>query len=205
MKKIKSTIFAIVALALFASCSSKYTGKKEACKDCYKGYETLSYKVVKKDNNFEIRQYSSYTAAEVKVYGERKKAAKKGFMQLADYIFGGNQDKKKIAMTSPVIQYEESAKNWVVQFATPKEYKMNKLPKADNKQIAFKNISGGKFVVITFSGFWSDSNFEKKKVELDQFIAKNKLKAKGSKIIAYYDHPYTMPWNRRNEILQQVR
>ena len=52
--------------------------------------ESPRYKVVRKDNRFEIRDYDDYIVAEVRVDGDFTSALQKGFRVLADYIFGGN-------------------------------------------------------------------------------------------------------------------
>ena len=65
--------------------------------------ETQAYKVIKVEKEFEIRFYPSATMAMIssstKTY---KELGSSGFTKLAGYIFGGNKEKKQIAMTSPV-------------------------------------------------------------------------------------------------------
>ena len=65
--------------------------------------EIPNYKVIKKENNIELREYQSYVMANVKVaadsYGS---AGSHGFGPLADYIFGNNTKRNKIKMTAPV-------------------------------------------------------------------------------------------------------
>ena len=66
--------------------------------------ESPRYRVVQKDNKFEIREYDGYILAEVQIDGDFSSALQKGFRVLADYIFGGNTSKAHIAMTVPVTQ-----------------------------------------------------------------------------------------------------
>jgi hypothetical protein len=61
--------------------------------------ESPRYRVVQKDNKFEIREYDGYILAEVEIDGDFSSALQKGFRVLADYIFGGNTSKAHIAMT----------------------------------------------------------------------------------------------------------
>lgn len=65
--------------------------------------ETQAYKVAKIEKDFEIRHYPSVAMAMItssaKTYRE---LGSYGFRKLAGYIFGGNKDKKQIAMTAPV-------------------------------------------------------------------------------------------------------
>lgn len=65
--------------------------------------ETQPYKVIKVEQEFEIRYYPSATMAmitsDAKSY---KELGNSGFRKLAGYIFGGNTESKQISMTSPV-------------------------------------------------------------------------------------------------------
>ncbi|MBP7710635.1 MAG: heme-binding protein [Rickettsiales bacterium] len=199
---------------LISSCSSN---EKPGS---YRGYETATYEVSKKINNFEIRKYPPILVAEVEVEGTRTEAAKKGFRVLASYIFGSNASKQKVAMTSPVLQKEvsekiamtspvrqisSSQKKWRVQFAMPKKYTLENLPKPENDKIKFKVLGKKTVVAIRFSGKWSNQLFDAKKQELAAFVAQNKMKKIGQPIISYYDDPFTFPWNRRNEIIQEIK
>ena len=182
----------------------------------YKGYETAGYIVSKQIENIEFRSYEQKLIAEVEVDGTRNEAANKGFRILAGYIFGKNISQEKLAMTSPVTQEKISEKitmtspvtqietkngAWIVSFAMPKKYTLENLPKAQNDKIKFKIEKPKKVVAIKFSSLWSDKEFKKQSAKLERFIAGNGLKVKSPQIIAYYDDPFTFPWNRRNEIM----
>ena len=204
-------------LFLFQSCS-------EATKEgYYKGYETPSYKILKSSENIEIRKCESVLVAEVETEGNRQEAAKKGFMILAKYIFGKNVSKEevamtspveqkelfqnkseKIAMTSPVSQIEKNQGKWLIQFSMPSKYTIELLPKPKDERIKFKIKEPKKVVAIKFTGSWSDKKFMEKKEKLEKFISQNELKIKGTPTIAYYDDPFTFPWNRRNEIIFEI-
>ena len=54
-------------------------------------YETPKYNVMIDEQPYELREYESYTVAEVTVYeDDLDQAQRRGFMILADYIFGNN-------------------------------------------------------------------------------------------------------------------
>lgn len=190
----------------------------------YKGYELPSYHIIKKSENIELRQYEKILVAEVEVEGDRKAAAKEGFMILARYIFGKNiakekvamtspvnqqqieqkEESQKIAMTSPVNQLKQSGSKWLVQFGMPKTFTIETLPTPKDPKIHFKNLSEKKVVAIVFNGTWSDQRFDEHKKKLKEFIEENGFKAKGEVILAYYDDPFTFPWNRRNEVMWEI-
>ena len=200
----------------------------------YNGYETMNYEVLEKIEAIEIRQYQSSLIAEVEVDGDRKEASKRGFRILARYIFGKNIAKQKLGMTSPVSQIaleEEKSKSqkidmtspviqekleetkWLVQFVMPKRFDLEVLPAPQDSRIRFRTIPAKKMIAITFDGRWTDENFQKNAVRLKEFIternrkieSKIQIKFSGKPIFAYYDDPFTFPWNRRNEVLLEIR
>lgn len=122
---------------------------------------------------------------------------------------GGSE---KIAMTSPVTlspiegaqsQNEKSpnekTQRWTVAFMMPSKYTIDTLPKPNNAQIRFRVSAPERRVAIRFSGFSSQSNLAKHRAALETFIATRKLKTIGEPMLAFYDDPFTAPWNRRNE------
>ena len=65
--------------------------------------EQPSYEVVLENNHFEIRQYSK-----IKVIGDNKSNSGNAFRSLFNYINGNNNENKKIPMTAPVIEKNQS-------------------------------------------------------------------------------------------------
>ena len=66
--------------------------------------EEAKYEVIKKENNFEIRDYATHIIAETFVEGNLEDAGKKAFKRLFRYISGDNRSREKVAMTAPVSQ-----------------------------------------------------------------------------------------------------
>jgi len=205
-------LFILFSLITISSCS------KTTKEGFYNGYETPKYKVKKQVDNIEIRLYEPKLIAEVEVSGTREKAVEKGFRILASYIFGKNiaeekmamtspveqKSSEKISMTSPVSQTQKSSEIWLVNFTIPSKYNLENLPKAKDERIKFKVENPKKVAAIKFSGSWSDQEFDRQSLELEKFITQNNLKPKSSKTIAYYNDPFTFPWNRRNEIIVEI-
>ena len=86
--------------------------------------EQPDYTVIKKDNEFEIRQYTNFLTATVETEGERDDAIGKGFRILFKYISGENKNKESISMTVPVMQKSSGNNKWSVSFVVPKDIKM---------------------------------------------------------------------------------
>ena len=57
------------------------------------------------------------------------------------------------------------------------------------------------FAVISYSGFASDSNFEKHHKELKAALDKDGMVITGPPIKATYNSPFTPPFLRRNEAM----
>lgn len=185
-------------------------------------YEEPKHRVIETVGAIEIREYAPSIVAEVEVDGDRSEAANKGFRALAGYIFGGNKSTQKIAMTAPVTQEPQpaasekiamtapvtqtaqtvgadGAQRWRVTFTMPGQYTLENLPKPDNAAVKLTLQPGEKRATIRFSGFSSVDNLGKHRTLLEIFIAERKLETKGEYTVAFYNDPFTLPWNRRNE------
>jgi hypothetical protein len=185
-------------------------------------YEEPKNRVIETVGAIQIREYAPSIVAEVEVDGDRSEAANKGFRALAGYIFGGNKSVQKIAMTAPVTQEAQpaasekiamtapvtqtaqtmgadGAQRWRVTFTMPSQYTLENLPKPDNAAVKLTIQPGEKRATIRFSGFSTVDNLAKHRAQLEAFIAERKLETKGAYTVAFYDDPFTLPWNRRNE------
>jgi hypothetical protein len=185
--------------------------------EMYKGYETAGYAVEHTDGTVEVRRYPPQLVAEVTVDGDRSTAAGRGFRILAGYIFGGNTGAGKIAMTTPVTQ--EPAKiamttpvtqsgrdgQWTVRFGMPGSYTLDTLPKPKDDRIRFAETPEDRVVVITFSGLPTAGNLAEKADELRRAVARMGLNVTGDAFYMFYDSPFTLPWNRRNEVALHLR
>ena len=173
--------------------------------------------VVQSRGNIQIRDYGPMIVAEAEVPGGRKEAINQGFRIIADYIFGNNISKKKVAMTAPVVQQQSekiamtapvtqvgSADHWKVHFVMPTSYTMETLPKPNNDAVKLVEIPGKRFAVIRFSGMAGEDSLKDHSDELNNFIAENKLNAMSPPSYAFYNPPWTLPFLRRNEVIIEV-
>ncbi len=198
--KFVATVLASVALGLSCSMAS--------------AIEEPKYTVVRQYDGFEIREYAPYLVAEVVVPGPSEEAGNQGFRILAGYIFGKNKGERKIAMTAPVAQAAAPAKiemtapvtqaavsgGYVVQFSMPGEYTLETLPEPLDPQVKLKEVPGGRFAVIRYSGTWSERNYKEHLEKLERGVEAAGLRTTGSPIYSRYNAPF-VPWfMRRNEI-----
>ncbi|MDE2082677.1 MAG: heme-binding protein [Burkholderiales bacterium] len=176
--------------------------------------EEPRYTVERQFDGIELRDYAPRIAAEVIVPGPADEAGSQGFRILAAYIFGKNQGRQSIAMTAPVTQVAEPQKiamtapvtqeptagGYAVQFMMPAAYTLQTLPAPLDPRIRFKEVAGGRYAVIRYSGWWSDANYRQHLTRLRQAVAAAGLRTTGEPVYARYDPPW-MPWfMRRNEI-----
>lgn len=164
--------------------------------------ETYPYKVKKKYDSFEIRNYEAtlFTSVQLSTKGY-KNSSSKGFSILGGYIFGNNERNEKISMTSPVSMTLEDS--MTMMFMVPKELKKEMLPQPNQSQIEFKEEPAKTVAAITFGGWANDEKIEKYKQKI-----KSALDAEG---IAYsnrfyffgYNPPYEV-FNRKNEVIVEL-
>ena len=169
--------------------------------------EEPKYSVLKEYENFEIRNYASYLVAEVDIEGSYNKSGNEAFRILAGYIFGDNQSSTKMNMTAPVeseaIQSSEkmnmtapvfSNKNfngYTYRFVMESKYTQETLPVPNNSKIRITEIKDRVMAVISFSGRWSQKNFEKHEQILVNDLKNAGIGVASEAIYARYNAPFT--------------
>ena len=183
-------------------------------------FEEPKYQVVEQLESIEVRNDDEYWVAEAEVMGDRSEAGSLGFKLLAAYIFGKNLGNHNISMTAPVIQTEQiplelgtplitknhkgSDRNWTIQFPMPSKFTVDTLPKPKDSRVHLKLIPRKKFAVVTYSGRWTEANYDENLEVLKTAMEKRKLKSVGEPFWARYNAPYTLWFLRKNEILIQI-
>ena len=161
-------------------------------------YEEANYKVVKKNNIYEIRKYSDRLVIETSISNEGS-----SFRKLFNYISGNNDKNEEIKMTTPVTQMEKKG-NMTMQFYLPSRFNKENIPRPSNPDVKILNIKGGYYAVTIYSGRTSDKNFIKHKSILENELKKDDILILSVPIKATYDGPFTLPMNRRNEAMFEI-
>ena len=165
--------------------------------------EQYPYKVEKIYEGFEIRNYEGALFTSVKLATNNyDKASSKGFSILAGYIFGGNSDNEKIAMTSPVAMTLE--KNTEMLFLVPKDYTKENLPKPNDKNIEFKEINAKKVAAISFGGWANDDKIATYKAKLIKLLDKENIEYTNKFLFLGYNAPMEVV-NRKNEVIVELK
>ena len=161
-------------------------------------YEEANYEIVKTNEVYEIRKYSDRLAIETATSNQNS-----GFRKLFNYISGNNEDNEEIKMTTPVTQVEKKG-NMTMQFYLPSRFNKENIPSPSNPDVKILNIKGGYYAAIIYSGRTSDKNFIKHKSILENELKKDDMSILSPPIKATYNGPFTLPMNRRNEVMFEV-
>ena len=125
-----------------------------------------------------------------------------GFRVLAGYIFGGNAEEQKIAMTAPVQQTMAGEKE--MAFMMPAEYALKDLPQPEDQRVSFREAPAYTAAVIQFSGWASAEKADENWQQLQRFLIAERIDITGEPTLNQYNPPWTLPFMRRNEIIVPV-
>ena len=146
----------------------------------------------------EIRAY----APRVMAVTDMAEDSNSGFRVLAGYIFGGNAEEQKIAMTAPVQQSMAGEKE--MAFMMPAEYALEDLPEPEDQRVSFREAPAYTAAVIQFSGWASAEKADENWQQLRRFLIAEDIDITGEPTLNQYNPPWTLPFMRRNEIIVPV-
>lgn len=165
--------------------------------------EEQPYQVIKVYDSFEVRFYPSATIATINSNAKTyKDLGSSGFRKLANYIFGGNNENKNIAMTAPVYMDINDTQS-TMSFVMPKNYNSKNLPNPNDSTITIKETESVYVAVIKFSGFASDSKIKEYTEKLKKQLLEKQISYYGNFSYLGYNPPFQLV-NRRNEILVNI-
>ena len=186
--------------------------------------EQADYTVVKKMNDYEIREYPAHIVAQTTVQGSYGESMGNGFRIVAGYIFGGNTKKESIAMTAPVVAQKGDVKkvsesiamtapvvatndgnSQIISFGMPRSYTLETLPTPNDSRVKIVTIPAKKYAVIQFSWYRSDARVKSMQERLLSVLTRDGVVAEGSTAYAGYNAPWTPPWMIRNEVLVEIK
>ena len=165
--------------------------------------EQQKYIVINNIDEVEIRNYPPAIYASVTLDQTNNNSL---FRILAGYIFGGNNDNQKIAMTAPVHMEEinnGTNESVTMKFVMPSEFDLNDLSKPDDPRIEMFKSDEKKYAAISYSGYNNQDKFIKYSKKLRDALLENNLSFTDNPIYLGYDAPYKF-WNRKNEVLFEL-
>jgi hypothetical protein len=176
--------------------------------------EEPTFTVQRTLDGIELREYASYTVAEVLVAADANDAGNRAFPILAGYIFGKNKGERKMAMTAPVTQaavpmklemtapvtQTPTAGGYLVQFVLPKGITTSNAPEPLDSRVMLRDVPPKRVAVIRYSGLWSESNYNEHLAQLQKGLRAASIAWTGEPVLSRYDPPFTPWFLRRNEI-----
>ncbi len=165
--------------------------------------ETPKYVTIKSYEKFEIRKYPKMILATTKLgTGGYSNNSSKGFRNVANYIFGDNDENKQISMTSPVLASIEDTMS--VSFIMPSEYVLSDLPNPENENVKLLNQPERIMATISFGGFANDQDIKYYTKLLKEQLVMEGLDPDGNVFFQGYDPPFKL-FNRTNEVAIELK
>ena len=166
--------------------------------------ESYPYTLKKKYDRFEIRKYEATLFTSVTLTSKGyKNTSSQGFSILAGYIFGKNDRKEKISMTSPVSMSLDDSTT-TMMFMVPKKLNKETLPKPEQSGIEFKEEPAKLLAAISFGGWANDVKIEKYKQELKAALDAQGITYSNKFYFFGYNAPFEV-FNRKNEVLVELQ
>ncbi len=172
------------------------------CKTMRSGYESAPYKVVRTDGKFELRDYPSLAVVETPMAASGN-SDDGSFMRLFRFITGANEEKQKIAMTTPVFM-SGSESNRTMAFVLPAKLTAASAPKPADGAVTVRELPDGRFAVLRFSGGRNAQHEAETLARLQTWLAAQGLKTSATPVYGYFDPPWTPSFLRRNEVMLRV-
>ena len=197
-------------IAQFASSALAVFGIRTA--------EEPPFEVVDRVDAVEIRRYGPHFAAETTVDANDNKAMNEAFFTLAGYIFGGNRQKRDIAMTAPVASESGEAmamtapaamergqhSGLTMRFFLPAEITPVNAPEPNDTRVRLIEVPEETVATLRFTGTWGAAAINARKQELVAKLRDTRWSPLGEPFTQFYDPPFTIPFLRRNEVAVRV-
>ncbi|MEC9335037.1 MAG: heme-binding protein, partial [Pseudomonadota bacterium] len=106
----------------------------------------------------------------------------------------------EIAMTSPV----EVSSSETMMFFLPSKYDIKSAPVPTHKDVSLVTVPARTVAAIRYSGFNKDSDKKQYTNKLLKALRDNNIELDGEPSYMGYDSPFTLPWNKRHEIIVPV-
>ena len=149
--------------------------------------------------SMEVRRYEPMVVAETRVRASLDEATSEGFRRLAGYIFGGNQRRESLAMTTPVAVESENGEQ-VVTFVMPPGRTLASLPVPNDARVTLREVPARTIAVLTYRGTTTPEILAVQTQVLRDALAREGVMPSGNPMSSRYDPPWTLPMLRRNEV-----
>jgi SOUL heme-binding protein len=177
----------------------------------------------------ELRRYGPQLCATTWVDASTwSESLSEGFHRLAEYLFGGNDQEKRLAMTTPVLlsmpasgsqrrngqtfqppgvatlpQLNGPARRQMA-FVLPAGHSLEALPEPKDRRVTLTTVPARRVAALGFRGSYGGDLPAHKRNELLFLVKCAGLKPVSEVWFAAYDGPTTLPVLRHNEVLVEV-
>jgi len=180
---------------------------------CHGKYSCPQYEILEKNKDYEVRRYPTYKFAQSRVTGASYFIASNvNFMRLFHYIFGHNDEGKRVPMTVPVltpIEQDEDGdfkKDFAMMFWLPEKYQCEGCaPTPKKNDVEIVTVEEKIVYVRTFSWYTYETSIKFNEMKLKASLEKAGLVAgedfeDKKMIVATYNEP-THVFGRTNEVM----
>eukprot|EP00897_Mesotaenium_endlicherianum_P008109 jgi/Mesen1/7326/ME000376S06485 len=120
---------------------------------------------------------------------------------------GGKGGGDAMDMTVPVVTSQQEGGRWRMAFVMPSKYTEDTLPLPVDFNVTIRRVPAKTVAVAAFSGFVTDSEAKRRESALRQALAGDaevRVKPDAPAEVAQFNPPFTLPFQRRNEIAIEV-
>lgn len=166
--------------------------------------EHQPYTVVRQHDGFEVRRYPAHMLVQVDVRGGLDSGAGAGFGPLFQYISGGNDGGRSIAMTAPVLQQPSEVGVQTVSFVMPADMDQASTPTPRDPRVRTVAVAPRLVAARRFSGTARTSRFADQGAVLVAAVRAAGLDPMGEVYYARFDPPWKPGFLRHNEALIEI-
>jgi hypothetical protein len=165
------------------------------------GLEQPDFTVLRAGRGYEVRRYAPFIVADAPVSSGGGPASGGGFNELAGYIFGGNEAKESLEMTTPVFTQPVDGGSQMSFVMERRFGDVEKLPQPLDGRIRRRRVEGRYVAAARFSGFAFDWEVAAEERALRAALLRDGLEPALDFRLARYNEPTLPPFLRRNEVL----
>ncbi|CAN8069012.1 unnamed protein product [Agarophyton chilense] len=181
------------------------------------GLYTPEYRVLCSYDGYEIREYPTVIVATSSMNPstqeseatevESASAMGKTFNTLAGYLFGKNENKTAMKMTTPVV-LDKGAQEETMSFIIGEYNSVQEVPKTLDDSVTLREEVGKTYAVLEFSGYVTQGEAKRQRKKLLSLIARDGIQTTQEGNSTYkcliYNGPSTLPSRRRNDMMIEV-
>jgi SOUL heme-binding protein len=183
--------------------------------------EEPAFRVLKTAGDVELREYSPYMVAEVRIEAGFTEAGNRAFSPLFGYISGKNRGERRIDMTAPVTQRADAGTRidmtapvtqrpdsatgaHIIGFVLPAQFNRENSPEPTDARVKLREVPGALRAAIRYSGSWNEARYREHEQKLMAQVDALGYRTLNAPVFARYNDPFTLWFLRRNEIIVDV-